>query len=190
MESKIESILKRVKERAHAQGGATDLGYSGDVAYPLVTAEEIIRVESDIRYQLPQLLRRMYLEVGNGGFGPGYGLLTLVPLIPSVDRSAHAIYRSRTNGANQASRWSRGTFPFNNWGSGILSCLDLEAGNSTPVFRFDPNIPLEVTRKYLDGSRELGAGLFKESDSLIEWFESWLDGKEMFNSAASRIRVE
>lgn len=27
--------------------------------------------------QLPTLLRRLYLEVGNGGFGPGYGLLGL-----------------------------------------------------------------------------------------------------------------
>jgi hypothetical protein len=62
---------------------------------------------------LPPLLRRLYLEVGNGGFGPGYGLLGL--------RDGY-----RADGRNALS----------DWGCGISSELDLADGQ---VWGCDPN---------------------------------------------------
>lgn len=40
---------------------------------PTATPEAIIDAETVIGYPLPRLLRRLYLEAGNGGFGPGAG---------------------------------------------------------------------------------------------------------------------
>ena len=44
---------------------------------PPATPEELERVEASIGVALPATLRRVYGEVANGGFGPGYGLVSL-----------------------------------------------------------------------------------------------------------------
>ena len=43
--------------------------------YPPATPEQLQRVEDRVGFPLPEALRTLYLEVGNGGFGPGYGIL-------------------------------------------------------------------------------------------------------------------
>jgi SMI1 / KNR4 family (SUKH-1) len=44
---------------------------------PPATLEELERAEEALGFALPPLLRRVYGEVANGGFGPGYGLVPL-----------------------------------------------------------------------------------------------------------------
>jgi len=41
------------------------------------TAEAVNAAEQAVGFPFPCLLRRLWTEVGNGGFGPGYGLLGL-----------------------------------------------------------------------------------------------------------------
>src|SRR4028119_998412 len=43
--------------------------------YPVATEAEIADAERRLGFPLPLLLRRIYEEVGNGGFGPGGGLI-------------------------------------------------------------------------------------------------------------------
>jgi hypothetical protein len=45
-------------------------------ALAAATAEMIEEAEAVTGFRLPPLLRRLYLEVGNGGFGPGTGIPT------------------------------------------------------------------------------------------------------------------
>jgi hypothetical protein len=42
---------------------------------PPASPEAVEEAQVMVGYPLPGLLRRLYLEVGNGGFGPGYGIL-------------------------------------------------------------------------------------------------------------------
>ena len=42
---------------------------------PVASRAAVDEAEVVIGTHLPGLLRRLYLEVGNGGFGPGYGVL-------------------------------------------------------------------------------------------------------------------
>ena len=57
------------------------LGTAG--AFPIVeaapadAAEIIAAAEGDLRFRLPPLLVQCYTEIGNGGFGPGHGLIGL-----------------------------------------------------------------------------------------------------------------
>lgn len=39
------------------------------------SAEAVADAERRLGHRLPPLLRRLYREVANGGFGPGYGIL-------------------------------------------------------------------------------------------------------------------
>lgn len=51
----------------------------GDTAkyYPPVSAAQLESAEKQIGFQLPPLIREIYLQVGNGGFGPDYGIIGL-----------------------------------------------------------------------------------------------------------------
>src|SRR5690242_515603 len=46
-------------------------------ALPLATAHDIEQAEAKLGFAIDPLMRRLYTEVGNGGFGPGYGVLGL-----------------------------------------------------------------------------------------------------------------
>jgi hypothetical protein len=115
---------------------------------------------------LPVLLRRLSLEVGNGGFGPGYGIL-------GVDGG-------HTDGQNTAVelfpwRWSPPApwaatavlLPICAWGCGIFSlvnCADPQAG----MWGWDPN-PLPHD--------DLGKALHDQTMTLTDWLERWLQGR-------------
>ncbi len=43
--------------------------------FPRAAREQITRAEDRVGFPLPEALRAVYLEVANGGFGPGYGLI-------------------------------------------------------------------------------------------------------------------
>ncbi|MGP3934211.1 SMI1/KNR4 family protein [Nonomuraea sp. KM88] len=48
---------------------------AGPDVLPVASSEAVAEAEAAIGYPLPSLLRRLYLEVGNGGFGPRGGII-------------------------------------------------------------------------------------------------------------------
>jgi hypothetical protein len=98
---------------------------------------------------LPSLLRRLYLEVGNGGFGPGYGLLGL--------RDGH-----RTGGLDALTGLKGGVLTLCDWGCGISSELNLADGQ---VWGYDPN-PAP------DGV----SCTFPQHMTIGDWFSKWVEG--------------
>ena len=43
---------------------------------PVASSDAVARVEAEVGQELPELVRRLYLEVGDGGWGPDRGVLT------------------------------------------------------------------------------------------------------------------
>ena len=69
-------LIARVGERAKDPRMSTDAyEWSTPMVHPVVAPGTLEEAESRLGFKLPILLRRLYLEVGNGGFGPSYGLL-------------------------------------------------------------------------------------------------------------------
>jgi hypothetical protein len=48
----------------------------------------VLAVERQMGVRLPELLRMVYTSIGDGGFGPGYGLLPLSPLKAEPDQDS------------------------------------------------------------------------------------------------------
>src|SRR3712207_2542113 len=66
----MDALVERVKKYLQSED------YEGILDIPApATLEEIEAAEQKLGFKLPELLRELYLEVGNGGFGPSYGLL-------------------------------------------------------------------------------------------------------------------
>ncbi|MFF9041757.1 hypothetical protein ACF090_40540 [Streptomyces sp. NPDC014892] len=71
-------------ERLHALAwGAAEVppspGCLPDQPFPPLTMLDVERAEGKLGYRLPTLLRRIYTEIGDGGFGPEGGLASLTP---------------------------------------------------------------------------------------------------------------
>jgi hypothetical protein len=128
----------------------------------------IEKAEKLLGVGLPPLLRRLYLEVGDGGFGPGYGFL---PLLEDEhghpDESIVGRYRTARGAQQEASGWAWpvGLLPACDWGCAIMSCVDgTEAAG--PVVAFD------------DGAREDGESMerafLRTHDSIEQFLLDWI----------------
>ena len=67
------SALRSRAEDPHRFIDASE--FSGFRSYPRATPEQVKRAEDRVGFPLPEALRNLYMEVANGGFGPGYGIL-------------------------------------------------------------------------------------------------------------------
>src|SRR5262245_60588102 len=85
---------------------------------PPASPEIVTSTERDLGFSLNPFLKRIYLEVANGGFGPGYGLVSLTKNVCS-DQTLSSLYHSfRTH------RWPDKLLPLWDWGDAIWSCIN------------------------------------------------------------------
>jgi hypothetical protein len=122
----------------------------------------LVETESRLSLQLPPLLRRVYAEVADGGFGPGNGLLPLAD-VASTYRDllgGEALPRNRS--------WPAKLLPIVQE-SAVMTCIDLSS-DGNPVVKWDPDGLREHS------SESLWARSFtEEATSLSEWLERWID---------------
>ena len=80
MPSKNASLLKRLEKRRadrYRITSASDRNRQFGGLNPPVPESAIVDAESKLGFRLPPLLREIYSELANGGFGPGNGLIGL-----------------------------------------------------------------------------------------------------------------
>jgi len=147
---------------ARAAGGVVRLP-------PLTPASQdaVTQAEQLVGHRLPRLLRRLYLEVGNGGCGPGYGILGV--------RGGHSDEGHRNAVDLFPWSWSPSAppaaaavlLPVCYWGCGIYSlvdCTDRDAG----MWGWDPNpVP----------DHDNGVALFAQGMTFAEWLARWVAGR-------------
>ncbi len=179
-------LIERLKALAGDPERATDQGHDVNVtdvhgnpmryvARPVLPVEAFDAAERAFGRPLPTLLRRLYTEVGDGGFGPGYGLHPLDVVMKSADWLAADYTRPLAPAAGRPV-----LLELNDWGCAIRSVSDV-AHPAAPVYRLDPNVDDPA---YWDtGVRWLDTHLYPEAASLESWFERWLAGEALFYAA-------
>ena len=55
------------------------------LAFAPASEQQIRHTEQQLGFPLPQLLRHLYAEIANGGFGPGYGIIGVEDGYPGVN---------------------------------------------------------------------------------------------------------
>jgi hypothetical protein len=132
---------------------------------PLTPAspEAVADAERALGHALPSLLRRLFLEVGNGGFGPGYGVLGVrggsTDHLGRITLDAYREFHS----ARRAQSLPDALLPLCHWGCGIYSLVDC-ASQHGHIWASDPNPGVEDDT-------------FRQPLTLAEWFARWVEGR-------------
>jgi hypothetical protein len=204
----MDELIRKIQTHAQNPNTINDMaeGVSPPYQLPTITSmEKVAEVEKKIGFGLPELLRRLYTEVADGGFGPGYGLTGM-----ESDRNSYLNgnlaesyeYYMRESDAEFGAPWKPKLLPILTWGCGILSCVDC-ADPSYPVYFLDPgdhcldDPEVEATLTLADGTvqkipnpfansspqrdeRPKGLQLVKQAGSFEELMGKWADGVNLW----------
>ncbi|NLG71541.1 MAG: SMI1/KNR4 family protein [Chloroflexi bacterium] len=173
----IEELLQRIQDPRRARTMGT---FGGFRVFPVAAEAEIQKAEQQLGFPLPRLLRELYLKVGNGGFGPGYGIFGLAGGAPAIDGGGNyydlvSFYQLHTGGRTHPKlshdftrgslfletldQWYDQLVPICDWGCDIYSLIDCSKEDAPVIL-------------YIGYGGELSL----EANSLEEWFYKWLKG--------------
>jgi hypothetical protein len=125
---------------------------SSSVWYPVVTDAHIEFVEAALDVELPELLKRCYLEIGNGGFGPGYHLTGL----PGGHESSWGDLLQTTEELRRLEDGEESWLPIIDWGCNEFTIVDCDDDQIVTLYEGD----------------------FHDEDySLETLFDRWIEGK-------------
>ena len=171
--SENEQLLKRVaaKARNTRPWGWPSLPEPLDASAPA-------RAEAVLGFTLPPLLADLYLRIGDGGFGPEYGLLPLLDSPPAGEPAAVAQYlANRESGRKDPDwPWPEGVLPISHWGCAMYACVDCRAPEA-PVLLFEPN------------ADESDHAWFVDAPSLTAWLSAWVDGTGWYEETNEEMEM-
>jgi hypothetical protein len=172
MDALIARIKERIADPLRAVDAATWVCPMPTIAPP-ATAAEVEAAEAALGFAIPPLLQRLYTEVGNGGFGPNYGLEG-VPTIPPVAGTAdivalYEMYCCEPPPDHAAHVWPRGWVPLIGGGCLYMECVDF-LHPPHPVALFDGG-DCQLERPAIESFRPV-------AESLEARLEAWLAGKQ------------
>src|SRR5687768_16663678 len=136
----LDDTIESVRERALNSATRIDMTSARPphIGKPLAKLV-LTSVEQSLGVALPEIVRRIYSEIGDGGFGPGYGFLPMVKPLSKFDDSIVALYEvfSETDPSDPAWKWPGSLLPIVDFGCAIRACVDCD---TSEVIVSDPNL--------------------------------------------------
>jgi len=153
-----DDLVNRLRARISNPAARIDMDTIPQPAfYAPASLTDVEHAEAALAMKLPPFLRRLYLEVGNGGYGPGAGLIGIAGGYPDFDgQTLVTTYQRFRTGA-----WPSQLLPLWDWGDTMWSCVDVTEGFAV------------VTH---DGTE----GATKTTFTLQSLLRSWLDEEDLF----------
>lgn len=164
-----QNLIMRIQQRAHDPKQATDaVGPCSGVANPPITLKQLIEAEAELGLPLPEFLRQLYLQVGNGGFGPANGLIALRggSTIDGLDLVDLYVKLAVKGPPPPYYPWPKHFLIIADWGCIIWTLLNWQNG---AVYRFNGD-------RYNADEQPWESVIVPEAPSLEAWFENWLSG--------------
>ncbi len=151
-----KDLVTRIQ--AHAMSKADGPGH------PPATKTQVERTEEILGFLLlPPLLKMCYENIGNGGFGPGYGVIGIEGGAESDYGSLIGTYEQlKTDQEMEGNEWRKGLLPICDWGCNTFSCVDC----SDPVFSMWKFENFDVRHQEI---------------SIEEFFDMWIRGVDLLS---------
>ncbi|GGZ16157.1 SMI1/KNR4 family protein [Streptomyces poonensis] len=133
-------------------------------------ADTLARAESVLGFPLPPLLAALYLRIGDGGFGPEYGLLPLLDSPPAAEPAAVTQYLANLRSGQEDPDWPwpDRVLPISHWGCGMYACVDCSTPDGT-VLLYEPNAGRAADAWYVD------------APTLADWLHVWINGNGWYD---------
>lgn len=154
-----QPVDEELRGRARAIEG--EMGQRAD-ASPLpepASDAALTALEDDAGRPLPQFIRRLYLEIADGGFGPRGGLLPVAGI-----RSAYAELRSESPSGTEDETWPPGLVPLVATDAGH-ECVDLTSGRI---------VESDFEEMERDGEVVYGLVIRDGAQTPQAWLSAWL----------------
>jgi hypothetical protein len=154
-----DALILAVRARAEDPANRTDWAdrWPSELA-PTATPDQIIQAERVLQCTLHSLHRRLLHEVGNGGFGPGGGLIGLPGGHVDDDGRSVIELRQQLFADEEGKGVLAQVVPLCDWGCGAWSCLDEDTGAVLTLDEY---------------------GLVDTGMSLHEWMTAWVSGVDL-----------
>lgn len=126
-------------------------------------------IERELGLTFPDTLRRLYTEIGDGGFGPGNGFLGMNSASSPDDDTVVDLYQSfhGPDLSDSTWKWPDGLLLVSDWGSAIRTGVVCATGR---IVVFDPNLhDSDWAETFLD-----------QGCTLDEWLQKWCDGVDLW----------
>jgi hypothetical protein len=167
-----DSLIKLIRDRARNPATRTDQAHvSPTEVAGCVTNEDVASAERQLGFALPRLLQRIYVEVGNGGFGPGYGLMGLPGGF--TDDLGNSVVDSVRSFREFTPHWPRELLPLCHWGCAIYSASDCSQPDA-PVLTVDPSDS--------DHGAPVAEFVRPTTHTLRSWLEAWARGADLWGT--------
>ncbi len=168
------NLISRIRARADNPRTRTD---NVDIALPprfgAVSASTLADTEQRLGFRLPSFLAEVYQQVGNGGFGPGYGVIGLAGgFAHDEGKCIVELYESYnvTSPQDPSWQWPAGLMPICDWGCAIFSCVDCYTGS---IITFDPGEQPE--------GEPFSLAFAQSHPTVAAWFEDWVNGVKLWD---------
>lgn len=160
------NLIQQIKTRALNSETRIDMHIGVTELPPVLSIKDIEKFEQEIGYPLPELLKQLFLQIGNGGFGPGYGLFPLIS-----DKEENMLNFSQDFVDCQFDFWKTSHIPLVHWGCGIYTFMDLD----------QPEAQLQVFdgNNYDEEDPQFN-GVFNIPHNLESFLQAWVDDVDLW----------
>lgn len=168
----MDTLIELIRQRIADPSKVTDCCDVVDaVVSPPATAEQVALAEDALKRSLPPFLVELYGEIGNGGFGPDYGLIGLPGgAVDDLDCDAVTLYEAfrRPSAKDPYWKWPNSLFPIIHCGCAMYLCSNCTTPEGNMVW-FEPNPH--------DPGEPWDSSFIPLSCNIRELFAAWVEGR-------------
>lgn len=169
-------LLEQIKERVAVPSSGKRKPSAIPAPAPPINKSGIAKAESQLGFELPPLLESIYLEIGNGGFGPAEGFLPIPVGKAAAGMDIVKVYRD----CRGRTGWPPHLLPIVYAGCDVYFCVDCDHAKYRVVM-FDGDLGdleesdvSEPRKKWSYPDSPLGVCFRTRAKSLVEFLEMWL----------------
>lgn len=170
----MEELIRQLAERLRREPKSKDILGGVFRACPPATVKAVASTEKRLGFGLPPTLRRIYLDVANGGFGPGYGVMGVEGgFTDDMGNTVADLYESyrQPDPEDPSWQWPQGYLPICHWGCVVYSVVDCSRSPS-PVYFADVSVK--------ESGEPMETVMHLHKPSFESWLGDWLAGKDLW----------
>ncbi len=170
----MPDLIARLQERNADRKRTTDGGLHPLASFAVATACDVEETERILGFPLPELLRALYREVANGGFGPQYGIVGTAGGFESDGLSLAAAYTQR-RAMSRRTRSGAGRRACSPWRATAVACGAASTVTAASACCCGTRTTLDSRLAGPNARVNWANAFWDQGLSLEGWIEGWLD---------------